>query len=59
MAKSHEPVLEFLKASEGVSDLRDLRHFNPARVSINSKGNRYVKSTSTSVRFFKSSRRLR
>ena len=28
MAKSHEPVLEFLKASEGVCDLRDLRHFS-------------------------------
>jgi hypothetical protein len=28
MAKSHEPVLEFLKASEGVSSLRELHHFS-------------------------------
>ena len=28
MAKSHEPVLEFLKISKGVSSLRELHHFS-------------------------------
>ena len=28
MAKSHEPVLEFLRISKGVSNLRELHHFS-------------------------------